>query len=175
MSGKNANLVLVIALIAVAAFSRFLFAGMPNFSPVMAMALFGGAMLNKKLAYVIPVAAMLLTDIYFGFHNTMFAVYGSFLLTVLIGQKFVSNPNIKNVAASSVVSALLFFVVTNFAVWAMSGMYTLDFSGLVACYVAAIPFFKSTLASSMLFSAIIFGTYAISEKLAAKPATAEIK
>ena len=174
MTGKNTNLVIVIALIAIAACSRF-FIGIPNFSPIMAIALFGGAMLNRKLAFVVPVAAMLLTDLYFGFHSSMFAVYGSFLLTVMIGKKFVSNPNVKNVAASSIVSALQFFVITNLSVWAFSGMYTLDVSGLVACYAAAIPFFKNTLASTLAFSTVMFGAYALANRTSLNPQVAEVK
>ncbi len=174
MTGKNSKLVIVIALIAIAAFSRF-FIGIPNFSPIMAIALFGGAMLDRKLAYIVPVAAMLLTDVFFGFHSSMFAVYGSFLLTVMIGQKFASKPNAKNIAASSIVSALQFFVITNLSVWAFSGMYTLDFAGLSSCFTMAIPFFKNTLASTLVFSTVLFGGFALAAKTSSNPEVAEVK
>ncbi len=163
MTEKNTNLFIVIALIAIAAFSRF-FIGLPNFTPVLAIALFGGALIKNKLAYVIPIVAMFITDAYFGFHSTMFAVYGSFLLAIWMGRKFVSKPNAKNVAVTSIASAVQFFIITNFFVWATSGIYTYDFAGLTACYTAAIPFFRNTLTSSMLFSVLMFGSYALANK-----------
>ncbi len=175
MTGKNSKFVIVIALIAIAAASRFISLDMPNFSPIMAIALFGGAMLNRKLAYIVPIATMLLTDIYFGFHSSMFAVYGSFLLTVFMGQKFASKPNAKNVATTSVLAAVQFFLLTNLSVWAFSGMYTLDFAGLTSCFTMAVPFFRNTLASTMVFSAVLFGGFALASKAALKPAVAEVK
>jgi Family of unknown function (DUF6580) len=132
----------------------------PNFAPITAMALFGGAyFVNKKLAFLVPIAAMLLTDAIIGFHNTMFAVYLSFAVIVLIGIKMLKNKRISNIILAAVVSSVIFFVITNFAVWAVGTMYPHDIAGLVTCYTAAIPFYQYSILSDLFYTAVLFGTF----------------
>lgn len=152
------NLIFSIALIALAVASRFIPVP-PNFSPIISLALFSGAYLtNKKLAYLVPMLAMLISDIFLGFHYDMFAVYGSFALIIYLGT-LIRKISFKSVLLNSLAGAVLFFVITNFSVWVTSGMYAHTFSGLLTCYEMAIPFFRYTVASALIYSTIMFGTY----------------
>ena len=143
-----------------AAFTR-LIPHPPNFTAVGAMALFGGAYFSeKKFAFIIPVFAMLLSDLFIGFHNGMVSVYLSFILIVGIGIVLSRNIKIKNVVIASLLSSSLFFVITNFQMWILSPLYSKDISGLAACYIAAIPFFQYNILGDLLFGGILFGIFA---------------
>ncbi len=136
----------------------------PNFTPIGAMALFGGAYFSKKyLAFVVPFLAMFLTDLVLGFHATMWAVYLSFGLIVVIGMLMINKVKLSNVFLASVTASVLFFVVTNFAMWTVGGIYSPDLKGLLACYAAAIPFFHYTLLGDLFFAGIMFGAFEIAK------------
>lgn len=166
----DTQFIIAIALIVLCVASRLL--SLPaNFSPIMAVALFSGFVFsNRKLALIVPIASMLLSDIVIGFHAVLVGVYISFALIVLLGMKLPAL-SVKNVLGGSVAGAVLFFVVTNFAVWA-EGWYGYTVAGLLTCYELAIPFFRNTLASSLLYSAILFGGIYIAEKRIARPLSA---
>ena len=146
----------------------------PNFAPVAAMALFGGAHFNKKwAAFLVPVTAMLVTDLFLGFHPTMWAVYLSFVLIVTIGMLMIKQKKVTNIFIASVSASVAFFIITNFGVWMSTPYYEKTGAGLAACYTAAIPFFHQTLLSDLFFVAILFGLFEI---LKAKvPSLAESK
>ena len=132
----------------------------PNFAPIAAMALFGGAYFNKKWAsFLIPISAMFLTDLILGFHETMWAVYLSFALIVVIGMFMLKEIKIRNLFFASVISSVSFFILTNFGLWISTGYYAKTGAGLTACYTAAIPFFHQTLLSDLFYVAILFGAY----------------
>ncbi|WP_337873220.1 DUF6580 family putative transport protein [Ignavibacterium sp.] len=132
----------------------------PNFAPIAAMALFGGAYFNKKsLAFAVPLAAMFLTDAIIGFHSSMWIVYVSFAVIVLIGMVLLKKVSVKNVIAASVTASLSFFIITNFGVWAFGTMYPKNITGLIECYIAAIPFIQNTLIGDLFYSGIMFGIY----------------
>lgn len=131
----------------------------PNFAPIAAMALFGGAYLNKRYALIVPIIAMLISDYFLGFHNTMLFVYSSFLLTGFIGLWLRKHRKIKNVFLATLCSSLLFFIITNFGVWLVGNMYPKTFAGFIECYIAAIPFFRNTLLGDLFYTAIFFGSY----------------
>ena len=136
-----------------------------NVSPVAAMALFGGAYFaDKRLALIIPFAALIASDLIIGFHNTMIFVYGGFALTVGIGMWIQKRIILTHVAAAAVGSSLLFFVITNFGAWMMNGMYPMTGAGLMQAYVAAIPFFQNSLLGDLFFVAVMFGGYALLQK-----------
>ena len=133
----------------------------PNVSPVAAMALFGGAYFSdKRVAFLVPFLALLLSDLLLGLHDTMIYVYGGFALTVIIGFWIRKNLNISRVALAAVGSSVLFFIVTNFGAWATSGLYPMTLDGLMQAYVAAIPFFQNSLLGNLVFTALLFGGYA---------------
>ncbi len=149
-----------------------------NFTPIGALALFGGASFTQRpLAFLVPVAAMLLSDIVlgYGFHRAMPSVYMSFLLTVLMGQYLKrpgQNPKASSIAAASVLSSTLFYMLTNFSVWISSGMYPHTVTGLLTCYTMALPFFGNTLAGGLFYSAVMFGSARLADRRILKPATA---
>lgn len=136
-----------------------------NLTPITAMALFGGAFLpNKRSAFIVPIVAMLLSDLVIGFHTLLPVVYGCFLISVAMGLWVQKKRSVGRIAVTSLASSLLFFVVTNFAVWAFQEMYPKTLAGLAACYVAALPFFQQTILGDALFTAVLFGGYALVQK-----------
>lgn len=152
---------LLTIMILAAAFTR-LIPHPPNFTAVGAVALFGGAYFTeKKLAFIIPIIAMLLTDLIIGFHNGMLSVYLSFVIIVGVGIVLSRNIKFKNVVAASLFSSILFFVLTNFQMWILSPLYAKNIGGLGACYIAAIPFFHYTVLSDLFFVGILFGSFAV--------------
>ena len=116
----------------------------PNFAPIAAMALFGGAYFNKKwAAFIVPITAMFVTDLILGFHSTMWAVYLSFAAIVVIGMLMIKQKKVTNILLASVSSSVVFFIVTNFGAWLSS------------------PFYAKTLLSDLFFVGILFGAYHI--------------
>jgi hypothetical protein len=164
MDNKARLLALLAAIFAAAAMR--LVPHPPNFSPIAAMALFSGAQMPRRaLAFVAPFAALLLSDLVLGFYAGMNFVYFSFALTVLIGWAIASRRTPLTIGAAAVASSALFFILTNFGMWAFSGFYPRTVEGLVACYVAAIPFFQNTIAGDLLYTALLFGGFALAERL----------
>jgi hypothetical protein len=151
------SFLVAVLLIAFAALSRFV-PHPANFTPIAAMALFGGVYFDKRYAFVIPMAAMLVSDYFLGFHNVLPYVYGSFVLTGLIGIWLKGHKSVGWIVGASLSSSVLFFVITNFGVW-MTGGYPQNSAGLVECYVAAIPFFRNTLLGDLLYVGVLFGLY----------------
>jgi Family of unknown function (DUF6580) len=150
---------MVTLMVVAAAFAR-LIPHPPNFTPVAAIALFGGAYYSKKsIAYLIPLAAMFTTDLILGFHNTMWAVYLSFIIIVGLGMIMLRKKNIKNVVVASLISSVLFFVLTNAAFWLTGTMYPVTLAGLSACFIAAIPFFQNTLIGDLVFTGVMFAAF----------------
>ena len=127
----------------------------PNFTPLLAIALLCGAVYARPLdAVLVPLGVLLVTDLWLGLHGSLWAVYGSIVLIAALGWRM------KRSTASLLVTAtgasVLFFALTNFAVWWGSGLYPLTAAGLLACYMAAIPFFINTLGSTVLFALGLF-------------------
>lgn len=130
----------------------------PNFSPLAAMALFGGATFaGKRAAFLVPFAGLFLSDLVLGFYAITPVVYASFALIVCLGFWVRRHPSAGRIAGAAVASAILFFVITNFGVWAIDHLYPKTPAGLAACYTAAIPFFRNTLLSNLLYSGVLFG------------------
>ncbi len=158
---------LVTALIIFSIASR-IFSVAPNFSPIIAVALFSGAFFaNRKIALAIPIIAMFISDLFIGLHPTMISVYFSFGLIAILGMR-IKAATTKNIFANSIIGALIFFVITNFAVWAM-GWYGYSLAGLATCFEMAIPFFRYTLLSSVAYSIFLFGGFYLAEKHLLRP------
>lgn len=132
----------------------------PNFTPIAAMALFGGTYIKKKhLAFLIPLAALFISDLFLGFHKWMIAVYISFALVVALGFLLRNRVKIGSVLLATLSSAVLFFIITNFAVWIGSPFYPQNMVGLIECYTLAIPFFNSGLLGDVFYSTLFFGSF----------------
>jgi hypothetical protein len=130
----------------------------PNFTPVAAIALFSGAYLNKRSALIVPLILMIASDAVIGMHNVVIFTWGAFLAITLIGFGMQKKTSTIKVISFSLVSSLLFFVVSNFGVWLM-GWYPRTAEGLVQCYIMALPFLRDFTASTLAYSAIFFGAY----------------
>lgn len=158
------NLTLLAIILAVALF-RFL-PHPPNVSPVMAISLFAGAFfVDRKLAFVVPFAAMLLSDMVLGFHGTMLYVYAALGLTVVIGFRLQQRRSVTGVALATVGASLLFFAITNFGVWASgTHAYAMNTQGLLQTYIAGIPFLQNSLLGNLFFVALMFGGFSLLQK-----------
>ena len=139
----------------------------PNVTPIAAIALFGGAhFASKRAALAVPLLAMCLSDLLLGFgvHRVMPFVYGSFALIVVLGRLIRDRRSTLAVGGAALTGSVLFFVITNFGVWLLSDLYPRTMEGLVACYVAAIPFFRNTLVGDLLYAGALFGGFALAER-----------
>ena len=136
-----------------------------NVAPIAAMALFGGLYLNKNYALVVPFLAMVVSDIFLGFHDTMIFVYGSFLLIGYIGLLVRNKKSVQTIFLASLAGSILFFIVTNFGVWFMGNLYPKTFSGLMQSYMYALPFFRNTLLGDLLYVGLFCGAYEIITKV----------
>jgi hypothetical protein len=167
----NKRVMTLSAIVVLAALTR-LMPHPPNVTPIAAMALFGGVYFrNRKIAFLLPMAAMLLSDLVLGLlvygmasMKSQPVVYGCMLLTVAIGRLIQSRRSVPTIASATLASSLMFYFVTNFAVWAFDSLYPKTWSGLVACYTAAIPFFRNSLIGDVFFAAVLFGGFAVLER-----------
>lgn len=145
----------LIAIILVLAFSR-LVPHPPNAVPVAAMALFAGAFFsNRKLAFTVPLAAMILSDLVLGFHSTVWYVYAGVMIVVLIGS-ILNQVTVFRVGIAAVVASMAFFLITNFGAWLHHDMYPQNLNGLLQAYVAGLPFLRNSLIANFIFSYLVF-------------------
>jgi len=149
-------MVLAFGLLILGALARFL-PHTVNFSPVLAIALFGGVYLRRREAIWVPLALMAVTDLVLGLHATIPFTWGSILLTSLVGFWVRQNVTAGRVLIGAVTSAVLFFVVTNFGAWL--AFYPQTREGFLSCYTLAIPFFRMTLVSTVVYATVMFGVY----------------
>ncbi len=168
---------LAFALIALAALTRLL-PHPSNFTPIGAIALFGAAYFNRQwLMLAVPFAALFLTDLFLNnviyrelYQNqftliTSWWIYAAFALVMLAGMGVLSKKITGlRVLGASLSASAIFFLVTNFSVWAESGMYPKTMAGLAACYTAGIPFLGNTILGDLFFSAAMFGVYEWAKK-----------
>ena len=147
-----------ISLILILAFAR-LIPHPPNFTPIIAVALISGYFFkNINLSLLILLVAMLLSDLFIGFYENMIFVYASLLLITFVFHKISKKINYKNLFIYCFAGSLIFFIFSNFGVWALGSPGVLDvayernLSGLVECYILAIPYFGNTFLSTLIFA-----------------------
>ena len=137
----------------------------PNFAPITALALFSGVYLDRKQTFLIPLAAVLISDYFLGFYTGMVWVYASFVAIGFIGLWLRNHRGIGQTIGSTLVGSILFFIVTNFGVWiSLQVTYPHTVDGLIACYVAAIPFFRNTLFGDFVYVTAMFGAYELAKR-----------
>lgn len=141
----------------------------PNVAPITALCLFGGVYLPKKFAFL-PLLALLISDYFIGFYGLdMLYVYGSFALIAGIGWWLKKHKKPMFILGSSFVSSVLFFLITNFGVWAPpNNWYPHTLNGLIQSYTLAIPFFRNTLLGDLGYTILLFGGYELVKILAKK-------
>lgn len=136
----------------------------PNMTSVAALALFGGAYFSQRwVAFAVPLSALLSSDLILGFYPHMEITYVGFALIVAIGLRLQQRRTVPRIAGAALMSALVFFFVSNFGVWAFDSLYPKTYGGLIACYVAAIPFFRNSLLGDLFYCAILFGGFRLFE------------
>lgn len=141
----------------------------PNIAPIGALMLFGGAYLPKKLLFL-PFIALVISDFFIGFYGLdMVYVYGSYLLTLLLGWWLRSHKKPLNVIGTALFSSVLFFIITNFGIWAPpNNWYPHTLDGLLQSYTMAIPFFRNSLVSDIAYTILLFGGYELVQYLSRK-------
>jgi hypothetical protein len=136
----------------------------PNFAPVTAIAIFGGAVLPRRLAILAPLGLMVISDAIIGFYSMIYLTWGCYVLTALASSLWLRRPNLLRGSVLTLSSSVFFFIVTNFAVWLSSGMYVHSLAGLTQCYYMALPFFRNSLLSDMLYTAALFTVYVMATR-----------
>lgn len=130
----------------------------PNATPVAAVALLAGASLRARWAVMVPLAAMTIADAIIGFAALPIAVsvYGSFALMAVMGGWLKKERTAGRVIGAALASSILFYLITNGAVWWFSGLYTHTIDGLIFCYYLAIPFFRNTMLGDLAYTGGLF-------------------
>ena len=166
------NLFLIVLFIAIIFFGRIL----PhpyNFTPLIAVTLLSSyALSNKLLVITIPIFGFWLSDlfmnnvIYAGYYNDftifntgMIWTYGAIVLVALLGNSFLDKISSGKVALASLSGSTLFYLISNFGVWAYSPMYAKTLVGLIQCYSLALPFYGTSLIGDLVYCGILFGSY----------------
>lgn len=150
---------------------------MPNFTPVTAIALFGGAYLGKRAAVILPLLIIIISDylmLYIGpygtgfekfhppsdlFYSTILFVWGSFLISSLIGIWLGKKKTVSRVTFGAILASLQFFIITNFGVWLVDNFYPKTFDGLIQSYVMGIPFYRGTFLGDLFYTGLVFGGF----------------
>lgn len=142
----------------------------PNFSPLMAITIFSSFVLSKKInkyfSFSIPLIILFISDLIIGFSIINLFVYIGFLISSLLSYIYSLKVQ-KNIIIHSNLSGLInntvFFIISNFGVWIFTNMYSKTWQGLIECYYNAIPFFKNSVLSTLIFTTIIFLIYPLLE------------
>lgn len=160
---RDKKVILIFVLIAIGIAYR-LMDHSPNFSPIAAIALFGGFYFKKFRMALIPIFIMLVTDFIIGFYaiGIMASVYLSYLIISLMGVYISKYKSFLTILATSISGSVLFYITTNFSVWFFGRWYEHTMEGLAQSYINALPFFRNTLIGDLFFTILIFGTYKIS-------------
>ena len=139
----------------------------PNATPIAAMALFSGAAFsNRVLAYLVPLAAMLISDLVIGFHSTVWYVYAGVAITVLVGCKL-KHLSFVWIGVAAIIASIIFFLITNFGAWLHHDMYPQNLNGMLQAYIAGLPFLRNSLIANLIFSYLVF--YGLSNFLFMRP------
>ena len=132
-----------------------------NLAPVGAIALFGGAVMPRKLGWWLPLAVMVLSDAVIGFYSGIAFTWLAFLFVGLYGMSLRNRSNWFRVPLGALGSAVIFFVVSNFGVWLQGHMYAHTWAGLAQCFEMALPFFRNTFFGDFVYGWLLFGAYAL--------------
>lgn len=168
----------IVMMILTAGLWRLVFTGLQtplqSFTPIGAMALFGGCYFSDKWkAYLVPLLTFWLTDMVLGyvlyyhkltlFYPGFYWTYGSFALMVMIGS-FIKKVNIRTFLIASISAALLHWVITDFGTWLVDGIYAKTWAGFVTCYTLALPFLQKMVMANIVFGGVMFGAFELAKK-----------
>jgi len=137
-----------------------------NFTPMMTIGLFAGSHARKVSTGVLAtIFALALSDAVLGFYSGFWYVYAAALIPVFLGRLIRDRTGAGVIAAAAFASSLSFFFITNFMVWATGSMYPHTTSGLWACFLAGLPFYRNQILGDAFYTAAIFGGYALIQRL----------
>jgi hypothetical protein len=137
-----------------------------NFTPLMAIGLFAGSQARRaSTAVLVTVFALVLSDAVLGFYPGFWYVYAAALIPVLLGRLVRNRDGAGAIAAAALASSLSFFLITNFMVWASAELYPHTATGLSACYLAGVPFYRNQVLGDAVYTVAIFGGYAVVQRL----------
>lgn len=168
------TLVLLLFMIAVAILRVVInpewgFAFLSNFTPVGTMAVFGGAYFSSKKAYLFPLLTLWMSDILLSrfvyghewhlFYEGFYWIYGAFALMVIVGRLLLKNVSVKSILLAAVVITFIHWIISDMGVWLAGSRYPKTIEGFWACLAAAIPFERNFLSGTLLYSAIMFGSF----------------
>lgn len=167
MSKNISKLLVPLSLIILGITARFA-PHLANFTTVGAVAMFAGLYLPKKWSLILPITIMLISDIFIGFYAwpIMLSVYASFVLMVLIGLLVKNNKSIATVFGGTLLGGFLFFLITNWSVWAFGTMYSPTINGLLESYYYALPFWRNMMMGDIFYVTVLVGGYELIKLLA---------
>ena len=159
----NIHRSIIIGFMIVVAAAASLIPQPPNFTPLAAIALFAGAHLERRAAFTLAIGALLVRDLILGMHILMPAVYACYALNVFLGTWLNGKHSPARIAGAAIAGSVTFFFVTNFAAWVAFDTFPKTAQGLLACYVAGIPYFRNTVSSDLIYSLAMFGLFALAQ------------
>ena len=154
------RLLSIVGLVAIGVIGRLL-PHLPNATPITAITLAAQQYVGRRWSFIIPIAAMVISDALIGFYDwrIMMSVYCSFALIGVLSSLRAKYPGFLTTALVVISAPLLFFLLTNFAVWLFSPWYAKSIAGLFYCYGLGIPFLRSMLIGDICYSTVILGTF----------------
>ena len=161
---KKSNIIIFLVLVVLGIISRLL-PHPANFAPVGAIALFGGFYFKDKWKVLAPLAILFISDAVLGFYDykLMFTVYFCIFLNSVIGSYIKNNKIMLKAVSFSFLGSVVFFIVTNFAVWEFTNWYSQTIAGLINCYIMALPFFLNSILGDLFYTFTIFGAYELAK------------
>lgn len=164
---ESPRFIVLTLLVIAAALTRVLPLAIPhiwNFTAVGALAIFAGAQFSdKRVAFILPLAAMALSDLFIG-NGFSWLVYTGFVAMVACGLLIRNKVNTVNVVLASFISASVFYLITNFAFFYPISFYPHNFAGVMTSYTVALPFFRNMLIGNLIYSALLFGAFYLLSK-----------
>lgn len=165
---KQKDILIVLASIITIGILR-LFITIPNFSPIGALALTGGYFISKRgLSFLLPLGGLFISDLVLGlsgqqnqeylFSISFFLVYLSFAITILLGS-YSRKKNINGLLGMSLISGVIFYLITNFGAWLYDPIYTKDINGLIQSYLAGLAFYKQDIFGNLALNTLISGVF----------------
>ena len=137
-----------------------------NFTPMVAIGLYAGARTEKlRTGVLVTLLALILSDAVMGFYTGMWYVYAASLIPVLLGRLLAKRGGMGAIVCAGLISSVLFFLITNFMVWATGHMYPHTGAGLAACFAAGIPFYRNQLFGECFYTAALFGSDALIRRI----------
>jgi hypothetical protein len=130
-----------------------------NAAPVTAIALFAGTYFSKRWSLVLPLAVVILSDLLIMWHRTAPFSWLAYALAAMLGWWLRARTTPGRVLCASLAGSCLFFLISNFGVWALEHMYPKTPLGLWECYLAGLWFFRHTLIGDLVYTVLLFGAY----------------